>query len=228
MIDESPLRIRYEAVRSSLDERSRRLSRGGGSEGGGLWRNRCGLAGNEARPKYDRTRSEGLAEPRLAGAKGATQGRGQPSVGDEGSDAAGGPGTIARAGDDGRSDATVAMGLQKPRQAGEGASRDGSQSQLLEHSQAAGGIEVLPPLQPQDQGRRQTSRPRRPIRIYQHQGQGVSGRRSAGDIDRREEEGIARRVQERRQRLQPAGPADRGQHPRFRGQGTGQSRPLRG
>jgi hypothetical protein len=26
MIDESPLRIRYEAVRSSLDERSRRLS----------------------------------------------------------------------------------------------------------------------------------------------------------------------------------------------------------
>ena len=28
-------------------------------------------------------------------------------------------------------------------------------TQLLEHSQAAGGIEVLPPLQPQDQGRRQ-------------------------------------------------------------------------
>src|SRR5271155_2048833 len=56
------------------------------------------------------------------------------------------------------------MGLQESRQAGDGASRDGSQSQLLEHSQAAGGIEVLPPFQPQDQGRRQTSRSRRPIR----------------------------------------------------------------
>ena len=31
--------------------------------------------------------------------------------------------------------------------------------------------------------------------------QSVSGRQSAGDIDRREEEGIARRVQERRRRL---------------------------
>jgi Rhodopirellula transposase DDE domain len=33
------------------------------------------------------------------------------------------------------------MGLQEPRQARDGDSRDGSQSQLLEHSQAAGGIE---------------------------------------------------------------------------------------
>src|ERR1700722_12341985 len=170
-------------------------------EGGGLRWDRRSLARNEARPKYDRTRPEGLTGPGFARAKGATQGRGQPSVGDEGSDAAGGFGTIARAGDDGRSDATVAMGLQEPRQAGDGASRDGSQSQLLEHSQAAGGIEVLSPFQPQDQGRRQTSRSRRSIRIHQRQGRGVSSGGSAGDIDRREEEGIARRVQERRQRL---------------------------
>ena len=33
------------------------------------------------------------------------------------------------------------MGLQKPRRAGDGASRDGSQSQLLERSRAAGDIE---------------------------------------------------------------------------------------
>src|SRR5271170_193166 len=177
------------------------MERGGGGEGGGLRWDRRSLTRNEARPKYDRTRPEGLAGPRLARAKGATQGWGQPSIGDEGSDAAGGLGTIARAGDDGRSDATVAMGLQEPRQAGDGASRDGSQSQLLEHSQAAGGTEVLPPFQPQDQGRRQTSRSRRSIRIHQRQGRGVSSGGSAGDIDRREEEGIARRVQERRQRL---------------------------
>src|SRR3984957_4335060 len=107
-------------------------------EGGGLRWDRRSLARNEARPKYDRTRPEGLTGPGFARAKGATQGRGQPSVGDEGSDAAGGFGTIARAGDDGRSDATVAMGLQEPRQAGDGASRDGSQSQLLEHSQLLG------------------------------------------------------------------------------------------
>src|ERR1700739_2727192 len=126
------------------------MERGGGGEGGRLRRDRRSLSCDKARPKYDRPRPEGLAGPRLARAKGATQGRGQPSVDDEGSDAAGGLGTIARAGDDGRSDATVAMGLQEPRQAGDGASRDGSQNQLLEHPQTAGGIEVLSPFQPQD------------------------------------------------------------------------------
>src|SRR6202050_1394712 len=143
------------------------IERGRGGEGGGLRWDRRSLARNEARPKYDRTRPEGLAGPRLARAKGATQGWGQPSVGDEGSDAAGGPGTIARAGDDGRSDASVAMGLQEPRQAGDGASRDWAQSEFLEHSSAVGGVEVLSPFQLQDQGKRQTSRPRRPVRIYQ-------------------------------------------------------------
>src|SRR5271155_3617415 len=158
MIDESPLRIRYEAVRSSLDERSRRLSAAAEAKAAGYG----GIAAASRVTKLARsTIGRGLKDlrkPRLAGAKGATQGRGQPSIGDEGSDAAGGLGTIAGAGDDGRSDASVAMGLQEPRQAGEGASRDGSQSQLLEHSQAAGGIEVLSPFQPQDQGRRQTWR----------------------------------------------------------------------
>src|SRR5277367_3822066 len=161
MIDASPLRIRYEAVRSSLDERGRRLSAAAEAKAAGYG----GIAAASRVTKLARsTIGRGLKDLRdLARAKGATQGWGQPSVGDEGSDAAGGLGTIARAGDDGRSDATVAMGLQEPRQAGDGAPRDESQSQLLEHSQAAGGIEVLPPFQPQDQGRRQTSRSRRPI-----------------------------------------------------------------
>ena len=66
-----------------------------------------------------------LRDPGSIARKLRRKGGGQPSVGDEGSDAADAFGTIARAGDDGRSDATVAMGLQEPRQAGDGASRDG-------------------------------------------------------------------------------------------------------
>ena len=177
MIDELPLRIRYEAVRSSLDERGRRLSAAAEAKAAGYG----GIAAAARATKVARsTIGRGLKDLRDPGSltgKGATQGRGQPSVDDEGPDAAGGLATIARARDDGRSDAAVAMGLQEPRQAGDGASRDGSQSEFLNHSQAAGGTEILPPFQPQDQGRRQTSRSRRPVRIYQRQGRGVSGRR---------------------------------------------------
>jgi hypothetical protein len=52
----------------------------------------------------------------------------------------------------------------------------------------------LSPFQPQDQGGRQTSRSRRSVRIYQRQGPRVPGGRSTGDLDRRQEERIARRV----------------------------------
>src|SRR5208283_4479231 len=108
------------------------------------------------RPEHDWARSEGLAEPRLLDGRGAAQGRGHSSVDGQGPDAVGGLAPIARAGDDGRPDAAVAMGLQEPRQAGDGASRPGSQSEFLDHSQAAGGTEILSPFQPQDQGSRQT------------------------------------------------------------------------
>src|SRR5271156_2940224 len=182
MIDESPLRIRYEAGRSSLDERGRRLSAAAEAKAAGYG----GIAAASRVTKLARSTIgrglKDLRDPGSLGRKVRRKGGGSPSVGDEGSDAAGGLGTIARAGDDGRSDASVAMGLQEPRQAGDGASRHGSQSQLLEHSQAAGGTEVLPPFQPQDQGKRQTSRSRRSIRIHQRQGRGVSSGGSAGDI----------------------------------------------
>src|ERR1700686_4857630 len=103
MIDESPLRIRYEAVRSSLDERGRRLSAAAEAKAAGYGGIAAASRVTKLARSNDRTRPEGLAGPGFARTKGATQGWGQPSVGDEGSDAAGGLGTIARAGDDGRS-----------------------------------------------------------------------------------------------------------------------------
>ena len=71
-----------------------------------------------------------LREPGSLTGKVRRKGGGEPSVDDAGPDASGGLATIARARDDGRSDAAVAMGLQEPRQAGDGASRDGSQGEL--------------------------------------------------------------------------------------------------
>src|SRR5271166_5089638 len=139
MIDESPLRIRFEALRASLDERGRRLSAAAEAKAAGYGGDRGRRACDEGRPKHDWTRSEGPAGPRLSDREGASQGRGEPSVDDAGPDASGGLATIARARDDGRSDAAVAMGLQEPRQAGEGASGDGSQGELLDHSQTVGG-----------------------------------------------------------------------------------------
>ena len=129
----------------------------------GLWRDRgCG-ASDEGRAKHDRTRSEGSAGSGLADRTSATQGRRQSSVDDERPDAFGRLAAIARPRDDGRSHAALAMGLQKPRQAGDGASRDGSQSEFLDHSQTLGGAEILSPLQPQDQGGEQPSRSRCPV-----------------------------------------------------------------
>ncbi len=110
-----------------------------------------------ARPALAGERHLGAGAMRLLDGRGAAQGRGHSSVDGQGPDAVGGLATIARAGDDGRPDAAVAMGLQEPRQAGDGASRHGSQSEFLDHSQAAGGTEILSPFQPQDQGSRQTS-----------------------------------------------------------------------
>src|SRR5208337_2640950 len=86
------------------------VERGGGGEGGGLRRDCGGRARDEGRPEHDWARSEGLAEPRLLDGRGAAQGRGRSSVDGQGPDAVGGLAPIARAGDDGRPDAAVALG----------------------------------------------------------------------------------------------------------------------
>ena len=99
--------------------------------------------------------SEGLAEPRSSTERWPRKGGGHSSVDGQGPDAVGGLATIARAGDDGRPDAAVAMGLQEPRQAGDGASRHGSQSEFLDHSQARWrNCNITRRFQPQDQGSR--------------------------------------------------------------------------
>src|SRR5208283_4263482 len=102
------------------------VERGGRGEGGGLRWGCGGGARDEGRPQHDWTRSEGPAGPRFVDRKGAAQRRRQPSVDNQRSDAARGLATIARARDDGRSDAAIGMGVQEPRQAGDGASPDGS------------------------------------------------------------------------------------------------------
>src|SRR5271157_1413729 len=97
MIDESPVRIRYEAVRSSLSTFGRR----GGGEGGGLRRDRGDRARDEGRAKYDRTRSERPARSRFVDREDTPRRRGQSSVDDQGPDSFGRPSRIARARDDG-------------------------------------------------------------------------------------------------------------------------------
>src|SRR5271167_1199790 len=87
MIDESPLRIRYEAVRSSLDERSRRLSAAAEAKAAGYG----GIAAASCATKVARSSiGRGLkVRSRILDGEGSTQGRGQPSVDNEGSNAAG-------------------------------------------------------------------------------------------------------------------------------------------
>src|SRR5271166_1449710 len=100
MIDESSLRVRFDALRPSLDERRRRLSAAAEAKAAG-YGGIAAVARDEGRPEHDWARSEGLAEPRLLDGRGAAQGRGHSSVDGQGPDAVGGLATIARAGDDG-------------------------------------------------------------------------------------------------------------------------------
>ena len=74
--------------------------------------------------------------------------------------------------------------------------------------------------------RGQPSRPRRPIRIHQRAVQ-AGDRRPAGDLGRYQEEGAGRRLQERRPRAAPQGPARSGAGARFRDPRAGQGRALR-
>src|SRR5271165_3024189 len=100
MIDESPVRIRYEAVRSSLDERGRRLAAAAEAKAAG-YGGIAATARDEGRAKYDRTRSERPARSRFVDREDTPRRRGQSSVDDQGPDSFGRPSRIARARDDG-------------------------------------------------------------------------------------------------------------------------------
>jgi hypothetical protein len=180
MIDESPLRIRYEAVRSSLDERGRRLNAAAEAKAAGYG----GIAAASRVTKLARStigRRKGGGSPRLATKDPTLLVDLERLL------------KLATMGDPMRALRWVSKSHDKLATALRAIGHKVSSSSI---PKLPGGTEVLPPFQPQDQGRRQTSRSRRSIRIHQRQSRVVSSGGSAGDIDRREEAGIARRVQE--------------------------------
>src|SRR5208337_2570284 len=210
------------AIRSSLDER------GGGGVGRGLWRDRgCG-ASDEGRAKHDRTRSEGSAGSGLADRTSATQGRRQSSVDDERP-------TLLEDLQRLLDPATMSDPMRPLRWVSK------SHDKLVTALRGMGdkvSSSTIPKLLAELKYCRHFNRktkegsnhPDRDAQFeyIQRQGRSVSGRRSTRDLGRHQEEGIARRIQEWRERLRAPGQADRGQHPRFREQGPGQGRPLRG
>ena len=116
MIDESFLRVRFDALRPSLDERRRRLSAAAEAKAAGYG----GIAAVARATKVARsTIGRGLKDLRNPGSltgEVRRKGGGTPRLTVKDPTSVGGLATIARAGDDGRPDAAVAMGLQEPRQ----------------------------------------------------------------------------------------------------------------
>jgi hypothetical protein len=103
--------------------------------------------------------------------------------------------------DAGRPYATAAVGVQEPCEARARVARHGT-SGFGEPDTATAGTSGLPPSgQPQESGGRSSTGPERSIRTYQRAGRSLSGRRSARDLGRHEEEGNDRPLQKRRQRL---------------------------
>src|SRR3954471_24829416 len=106
MIDEKPIALRFDAVRPSLDERARRLHVAAEAHSAG----HGGVAATARATGVARsTIGRGLKDLRDAT---PVHGRMRRQADCQGSDAADGPGEAAGAGDDGRSDAVVALGLE--------------------------------------------------------------------------------------------------------------------
>ena len=195
MINEHPIRTRYQAVRPLLDERGRRLHVAAEAISAG-YGGVAAASRHQGRAEHHRSWHQGPAGAWFVDRQGASERR-RPAHGHgQGRNAARRPGALARDGDDGRSDAPAAVGLEEPPEAGDGAVRDGPSGECLDHSEAAGAVGVSPPRQSQDQGRRAASGPRCAVRLHQHQGAGVPGSGSASDLGRHEEEGADWRVQE--------------------------------
>src|SRR3954463_15001939 len=158
MIDEKPIRIRFNAVGSTLDERGRRLHAAGGGERR-AWRGGGGGAGDQGGAEHDWSRLEGTSRASLAHRRVTAARRGTEGAGGQGRNAAGRSGAPARTGDDGRSDAAAALGVEEPREAGGGAARDGPSGERIDGSEAAATAGVSSTRQPQDEGWQQPSGP---------------------------------------------------------------------
>src|SRR6202050_4793988 len=146
MIDEKPIRTRYQAVRRSLDERGRRLHAAAEA-----------LASDQGCTQYHRARHQGPEEARCIGREGAPERRRPAGDNYQGSDIARRSAAVARTGDDGRSDAPAAVGFKKPREASDRAARDGPQGECVEYTEAIAAVGLPPPREPQDEGREQPS-----------------------------------------------------------------------
>src|ERR1700733_16000076 len=103
-----------------------------------LRRDRSHVTGDQGRAQHHRAWSQRLARPRLAERSDTPPWRRPTDDRCEGPDAAGRPAQTAGTGDDGRPDASVALGIEEPRQAGDGAARDGPQGERIEPAEAAG------------------------------------------------------------------------------------------
>jgi len=80
MIDETPIRTRYGAVRPSLDERGRRLCAAAEAKSAGYGGIAAAARADEGRSKYDRTWSEGFAGPESLTGKVRRKGAGRRLV----------------------------------------------------------------------------------------------------------------------------------------------------
>src|SRR5215212_3636686 len=114
------------------------------------------------RPRWRGARlvaAEGPSRARLAHWQGKAARRGTEGAGGQGRNAAGRFGAPARTGDDGRSDAATAVGVEEPREAGGGAARDGPSGERIDGSEAAATAGVSSARQSQDKGWQQPSGP---------------------------------------------------------------------
>ena len=145
MIDEKPIRARYQAVRASLDERGRRLHAAAEAVAAG----HGGIAAISRATKVARsTIGRGLKDLREPGSltgKVRRQGAGRPTVTAKDPTLLDDLRPAARTGDNGRSDAPIAVGFQKSRQAGDDVAQVGPQGEHVEHAEAVGAVGVPPP-----------------------------------------------------------------------------------
>ncbi len=137
MIDGEAIRQRWDAVGSKLDERGRRLFAAGEvrAAGHGGLAAVSSITGSGA--QHDLARAEGSRCPCAPARPGSPRRWRAPSPCRERCDANRRSEAPCRAGDDGRSGATAAMGFEKPRQTCIRPRRDGAYDQPKQRAQAS-------------------------------------------------------------------------------------------
>src|ERR1017187_6128145 len=148
MIDTSVIRERFMAVGPDLNERSRRLLVAAEAKNGRPRRDHRGLPGNRARPQHDRPRLERPGRPWLVVRRGSPPWWRAANTDRDRPHSAGRPAPIGGTRDDGRSDASAAVGREKSSETGGCLALDGAQDHGEQHSQTAEVAEVSPAGEP--------------------------------------------------------------------------------